>query len=101
MLVIDSIELVLGNEPLKMRELERDYTVRSQQVRHSRGEIIEIGHLRQHVVADDKVSPAALQFKLLCEVQAKEPYESGNILLERRFRHIGGRLDASHRNSHR
>src|ERR1700738_3768990 len=99
MLVIDGVELVLVNEPLKMGELERDHTIRSQQMHHSRSEIVEIGDLGEHIVANDEVCPPTLGHELLCELPAEKLDEGRNILLARGFCHIGGRLNASHGNT--
>ena len=101
MLVIDRVELVLVDEPLKMRELERDHTVRRQKMRHPCGEVVEIGDLRQHIVADDEVGPPTLGHESLRELQAEELDKSGNILLARHCGHVGGRLDADHGNTQR
>src|SRR5262245_25615688 len=101
MLVIDGVELVLGNKPLKMWELECDHTVRSQKVGHPRGKVVEIGDLRHHIVPDDKVGPPALGHELLRERQAEELNNSGYILLARRFGHIGSWLDPDHRHTQR
>src|SRR5262245_23895504 len=59
MLMIDRVELVVLDQSFEMRELERDDSVRSQQVGHSRRKVIEIRNLRQHIVADDKISFAS------------------------------------------
>src|SRR6516165_5584977 len=99
MLVIDGVELVLVNKPLKMRELERYHTIWGQQMHHSRSEIVEIGDLRQHIVADDELGPPTLGHELLCELQPEKLDEGRNILLAGGFRHIGRRLDAGHGNT--
>src|SRR5215472_1233308 len=99
MLVINGVELVLVNEPLKVGELERDHTIRGQQMHHSCSEIVEIRDLRQHVVTNDEVGSLTLGHELLCELQAEKLDNSRNILPPRGFRHIGGRLNANYGNT--
>src|SRR5262245_28249844 len=101
MLVIDCVELILVDEPLKMGDLECDYTVRRKQMRHSCGEVVEIRDLRQHIVADNEVCPPTLRHELLGKLQVEKLDESGNILLARRFGYISGWLDSNHRNAQR
>src|SRR5262249_12377239 len=101
MFVVDRVELILVDEPLKMGDLECDHTVRRKQMRHSCGEVVEIRDLRQHIVADDEICLPPLGHELLRKLQAEKLDESGNILLARRLGHIGGWLDADHRNAQR
>src|SRR5262249_13841371 len=81
MLVVNGIELIVFDEPLKVRKLQSDHAVGGQQVRHSGGEIIEIRHLCQNVVADHQVCAPSLGDKLLREPQAEELDQGGNSLL--------------------
>src|SRR6516162_1041395 len=98
---IDRGELIPVYEPLKMGDLECDHTVRRKQMRHSCGEVVELRDLRQHIVADDEICSPTLGHELLRKLQAEKLDESGNILLARRFGHIGRWLDADHRNAQR
>src|SRR5262245_10850420 len=100
MLVIDRVELVFVDKPLKMWELERDHTVRGEKMRHPCGEVVEIGDLRQHIVAYDEVGPPTLGLKALGALRAEKLNESWNTFLARGFGDIGGRLDADHRDAH-
>ena len=61
MLVVDGVELVLVDQPLEMRELERDHALGLQQTRDAGDEVVEVGNLRQHVVADDEIGLACLR----------------------------------------
>ena len=70
-------------------------------MRHSRGEIVEVGDLRQHIVADDEVGRLTLGHQALRELQAEEFDQRRNILLARHFGDIGGRLDADDGNTQR
>ena len=47
MLMIDCVELVLANQPLKMRKLQGDHSVRSQQMGHASRKVVEVRNLRQ------------------------------------------------------
>src|SRR5262249_40459533 len=67
MLVIDRVELVPVNEPLKMGELERDHTIWGQHMHHSCGKIIEISDLRRNIVTNNEIGLHTLRHELLCE----------------------------------
>ena len=96
--MIDRVELVLVDEPLEMRKLERDHTVRRQKMRHPCGEVVEIGDLRQHIVADDEIGPPALETTSVCaSFRPKNSTSVGIFLLLRHFGHVGGRFDAESR----
>src|ERR1700724_350704 len=101
MLVVDGIELVAVNEPLKVRKLQCDHAVGRQQVRHFCGEIVEIRHLRQNVVADNQSCMLTLGDKLLRKLQAEELDQGGNALPAGGLGHVGGRFDARHRHAER
>src|SRR5215472_15520114 len=96
MLVVDGIELILADEPLKMGKFERDHTVRSNHVGHSRCKVVKIRDLRQHIVADYKVSSATLGHQLPSKRQAEKLNEGRNILLLRGFGYVGGWLDTNY-----
>ncbi len=94
MLMIDGVELVLVDQPLEMRKLERDHAVRRQQMRHAGGEVVEVRHLRQHIVADDEVGLLAFGGEPLRERETEEFDQRRNVLSPRHFGHVGGGLDA-------
>ena len=54
-LVIDGVELVLVHQPHQVRELDGDHAARLEQGLDARHEVVELGHLGEHVVADDQV----------------------------------------------
>ena len=56
--MVDGVELVLRDQPLEVRELERDHALRLEQARHAADEVVEVGHLREDVVGDDQVGRA-------------------------------------------
>ena len=55
MLVVDGIELVLRDQMLEVRKLDGDRAARRQQDLQSPYEIIDVVHLRQHVVTQQQV----------------------------------------------
>ena len=93
--MIDRVELVVLNQSLKMRELERDHPVRGQQVRHSCREVVKIGNLRQYIVADDEIGLAPLGDKTLRKIQAEELDQRRNILRARRLGNVCSWLDTN------
>ena len=101
MLVVDGVELVLRDQPLQVRELERDDALRLEQERHAGDEVVEVRHLRQHVVADDEVGPLALGDELGRQPLAEELDPARYALLHRDLGDVGGRLDAEHRHAQR
>ena len=99
MLMIDRVKLVLLDQALNMRKLERDHTVRGKQVRHPCSEVVEIGNLRQHVVADDEIGLPPLGDEALARgLKPKNSTSVGIFFCTRRFCNVGSRLDANDRN---
>src|SRR5262245_29284889 len=96
MLVIDGIKLILGNEPLEMRKLERDHSLRREQMRHTRGEIVEIRNLGQDIVADDEIGASPLGYQTFRKSEPEKLHQGRNILFPCNLRDIGRRLDAGH-----
>src|SRR5215208_4964005 len=101
MLMIDRVELILVDEPLEMRKLQRDHAVRSQQMRHARRKIVEVRHLRQHIVADDEIGGLAFGYEFLRKPKTEEFDQRRNVFAPGYFGNIGGRLDTRHRNTQR
>ena len=95
-LMVDRVELVLGNQPLEVRELQRDHAFRFQQPRHTRYEIVEIGNLSEHIVADDQVRALAFSDQVLGELDAEKLGARRNTLVDRDFGDIDRGLDAEH-----
>ena len=94
MLVINRVELVLVNKPFKMRKLECDHPVRRKKMRHPRGKVVEIGDLRQNVIANNEIGLPPFGFQALRKLQAEEFNERWNIFLARNFSDISRWLDA-------
>src|SRR5580698_1898641 len=79
-LMVNRVELIFLDKPLEMREFECDHPLRRQQLRHSRSEVVEIGDLRQHVVADDEIGPTLPRREPPGEVQSEELNQRWNVL---------------------
>ena len=70
-------------------------------MRHPRGEVVEVGDLRQDIVSDDEVGRPPFGYELLRKPQAEEVDKRRNILLLRHCCNVGGRFDADHGNAQR
>ena len=57
-------------------------------------EVVQVGHLREHVVAEHEVGVPALGAEPLREVDAEELDERRHAALLRRARDVRGRVDA-------
>ena len=51
-LMVDGVELVLFDEPQQVGEFHRDHARGSEQLPHPTDEVIDVGNVRQHVVAE-------------------------------------------------
>ncbi len=60
MLVVDGVELVVLDQPQQVGKLQSQNTVGLQQNLQPFDEIVQVRNLRQHVVAEDQISAAAL-----------------------------------------
>ena len=60
MLVVNRVELILRHEPHQMGELQRDHPAWGEHDFHSGDEVVDVGHLREHVVADEQVGLPSL-----------------------------------------
>jgi hypothetical protein len=58
-LVVDRVELHLADEVEEMRELDRQHARRLEHAGEAGDEVVEVGHVRQHVVGDHEVGRAA------------------------------------------
>src|SRR3954447_6602676 len=94
MLVIDGVKLILLDQPLEVRKFKSDQSHWRQQVRHARGEVMEIRNLCQHIVTNDEIGSPSFGDKTPGELKSKELDECRNILKTGSFSHIGRGLDA-------
>src|SRR5690349_6526454 len=84
-----------------MRELKGEHTFRLQQDREPGNEIVELRHVREHVVADDQVGADAALRQLYGRFAAEEADLRRNARGHRRAGDVGGRLDAQYRDAQR
>ena len=75
-LVIDRVELVLGDQPLEMRDFDRDNALRAEEEGHAGDEVVELRHLRQNVVGGNQVCVAVLGDDLSCGFSIEERREA-------------------------
>src|SRR5690348_75037 len=95
--VVDRIELIFSDKVQDVGKLECDQSFGLEQALHARNEIVQVGDLGQHVVADNQVRPLAFSQKLFGQPQPKEFDQSWNVLSNRGFRNVGCRLNPQHR----
>ena len=95
-LVVDGVELVVLHQLEQVRELHGDDAVGGEQHRHSRDEVVEIGHVGQHVVAEEEVGADALATRLAGQLGAEELDACRDAAFNRRRRDVRGRLDPEH-----
>ena len=91
--MVDLIELVARDLVHELRELERDDARGLQRDADPGDERVQVGHLREHVVADDQVGGEALGHERLRVLLVEELHARGNALLLRDARDVGRGLD--------
>src|SRR5713226_3034201 len=98
MLMVDRVKLILLDQLQQVRELERQNPSGLEQDLDSSNKVAEIGNLRQNIVADQQIRLFTLRSQLSSQPLAKKLHQCRNLLLLGNFRHVGGRLNAQHRN---
>ena len=93
-LVVDGVELVVPHQLEEVRELHRDDAVGGEQRGHAADEVVEVGHVREHVVAQQQVGSRALVAELRRQLGAEELDQRRDPAFLRRRRDVGRRLDA-------
>ena len=88
-------------ELLDVRELERHDTVRLQQQHHSGDKVIEVGNLREDIVADDEVGIVSLRDQLAGQAFTEKVDARRDTAINGDLGDIRGRLDAEHRHAER
>ena len=97
--MIDGVELALGNEPHQVRELERGHAVRFEHISKAGDEVVDVGHVGEHVVGRGEIGGAAFCGQPLPEFAAEECFPHFDALCSRHLRSAGGGLDAQTRNA--
>jgi hypothetical protein len=93
-LVIDRVELRLLHQAQQVRELDRDRARRRQRLAQATDEVVDVGHVGQHVVAEDQVGPGAARRRSGGRSRAEELDDRLDALGLRRLGGAGRRLDA-------
>src|SRR5438874_13586942 len=99
MFMVDRIVLVLFDEPKKMWKLNRDRSFRLEDQLHASDEIIQIRHMRQNIVSDQKICLLARSRQLSSRFGAKEFQQSWDSFLLCRASDILGRLNSQDRDA--
>ena len=99
MLVVDGVVLVLLHQPAQVRKLERHDSFRFQHDLNAAHEIVQVRHLRQHVIADDKVRPLSVPHHFAGGGAAEELDQGWNAFFDRHLGHVCGRLDSQSGNA--
>ena len=97
--MIDRVELVVLDEPQQVRHLDRHHALGRKQRLHAADEVVQIRHVRHHVVGDQQVRPAALGHQPGCQLAAEELHDRVDPSLLRHRGHVGGGLDAERRDA--
>ena len=93
-LVVDGVELVVPHQLEEVRELHGDDAVGGEQRGHAADEVVEVGHVREHVVAQQQVGSRALVAEPRRQLGAEELDQRRDPAFLRRRRDVGRRLDA-------
>ena len=92
MLVIHGIELVVGQQLQQVRELEGRHTSRLEQQCEAGDEIIDVRHMRQHVVRSHQIDLPAFSDQLGRHLPTEESFDDINTLGAGSGRRACGRL---------
>ena len=98
-LVVDGVELIALDQPLQVRELHRDDTLRGQQGAQALHEVVDVRHVGQHVVAGDQVGLAVFGGNGAAGGFAEELHRGGHAALDGHLGHVGRRLHTQHRDA--
>ena len=88
-----------GSSCITVREFERDHTGGLQQNLYALNEGQQIGHMRQHVVAEQQIRGISFRFQLTSGFRTKENVFRRNPFLSRNFRNIARRFDTQNGNA--
>ena len=99
MLVVDRIELVARDQSRKVRKLHRDDAAGREQPLHAGDKVVEVRHVREDIVSQQKVGTTLLRRDRLRRAAAEEGHARRNSLGFGRVGDVGCRLDAEHRHA--
>ncbi len=98
-LVVDRVVLEVLDELRKVRELEGRGPVGREERGDARGEVVDVGHLREHVVPEDEIGVAAFAREPGPELRAEELGDGLHAARDRRLGDVQRRLDPEHRDA--
>src|ERR1700689_4393374 len=78
MLVIDGIEFDMFYQLQNMRKFHGDVAVWTQQQGNAGDEIVELGHVRQHIVTNDEICLTSLAHQVAGELLAEKLHQRRN-----------------------
>src|SRR4029077_7754832 len=83
MLVINGVELGVGDESLERRKFKCDDALGLEQQAHASHEVVEIGYLGENIVANDQVRPFVVGNEIQRYPDAEEVDMGCNTFLDR------------------
>src|SRR6266853_1938221 len=98
-LVVNGVKLVLRHQPHEMRKLHSDHTVWREHDLHAADEVVQVGHVGEHVVTEQQVCVPVFTQDLARRLYPEELHTGRNALLGRHFGYIGRWLYPEHRNA--
>jgi hypothetical protein len=99
MLVIDGVELLFGHEPQQVREFHRDHAARLESDLHAGDEIVDVGNVGEHVVAQQEIGLPARVAQFRRGLHAEETHVRRDPFRDRGLRDVRRGLDSQHRYS--
>src|SRR5688572_2859109 len=93
-LVVDGVELVQLHQLDKMGELESSEPIVGEKLAHTSNEVVDVRHVREDIVAQNKPSGAIRHPQLFGHVSAEEAVNRRYSLRDCCVGDAGGRLDA-------
>ena len=96
--MVDRVVLKPVEQTEQVRELERRGPVVAEQDLDAGDEVVQVGHLREHVVADDEARALPFVDEPLRRLAAEERHERRHAPFLRRLRDVRRRIDPEDRN---
>src|SRR5579872_4165320 len=96
MFMIDRVELLLLDEVKQMWKFQRRSAGRFEQKLKTADEVVQVGHVRKHVVGDHQVGRFSGRAQPARRLDPEKCHFGGNSLALRRLRDVRRRLDAKH-----
>ena len=97
--MVDRVVLEVLDQLREVRELERRGPVRGEQRRDARGEVVDVGDLREDVVPEHEIGVTALRGEPTPELAPKNSVIVSDAARDRGLGDVPRRLDAEHRDA--